>query len=524
MFKLLLLTSAILSVAISAEVFLKPTSTSGQDICLIFIQGAQISPEQYVPVTKEIQSALSPEFNVWVGIPEFILDMSNPLQIASKIDGARSTLQSQGMKASKCYIMAHSLGGVMSQIYASSYNQDIEAVILTGSFILRKYRVLNSNGLHSITFPVPILTIGGELDGLARISRTAESYWVQQKNLDASLNSTAHFPVVCLRGVNHMRFSSGTPPFLVKNRDLKSEVEELEAHQAIADAVRSFIVGLKKPVEFVKMRLLQTRFKDYTKELLTPFVEAMLLEGSYHFKPPCYASNLVNPVSPTCLKGSPWVQKAQELLGGLKNITYDINDNFHRVYSVTPIHLPKVDNECLTEGCTLKATTVSEAIYDTLDDFDTGFTPLGASEIKAKLVSRQQIYQHANIPSALFNETDSGNNCRLINEASYAWALKATGVDALARFQKHGESYTFGDDLGPYNAGPLWIWTYLNFTEKQDSNNNYVTEVRAPYMATPVDYFVSSAAGFHYCKLLSPVRALEWIYNDGLRRNYPIQP
>ncbi len=27
------------------------------------------------------------------------------------------------------------------------------------------------------------------------------------------------------------------------------------------------------------------------------------------------------------------------------------------------------------------------------------------------------------------------------------------------------------------------------------------------------------SAGFHYCKLLSPARIMEWIYVDGLRRN-----
>jgi len=33
-------------------------------------------------------------------------------------------------------------------------------------------------------------------------------------------------------------------------------------------------------------------------------------------------------------------------------------------------------------------------------------------------------------------------------------------------------------------------------------------------MRTPTDYPIGAAAGFHYCKLLSPFRALEWIYHD----------
>lgn len=35
-------------------------------------------------------------------------------------------------------------------------------------------------------------------------------------------------------------------------------------------------------------------------------------------------------------------------------------------------------------------------------------------------------------------------------------------------------------------------------------------------MRTPADYSISAAANFHYCKLLSPFRAMEWIYIDSL--------
>jgi len=70
-----------------------------------------------------------------------------------------------------------------------------------------------------------------------------------------------------------------------------------------------------------------------------------------------------------------------------------------------------------------------------------------------------------------------------------------------------------GEDMGPYNEGPLWIWTYMDY--KKDLEANTYT-VRSAMMRTPSDYFIGAAAGFHYCKVLSPFRALEWMMVDGL--------
>lgn len=57
-------------------------------------------------------------------------------------------------------------------------------------------------------------------------------------------------------------------------------------------------------------------------------------------------------------------------MSGLDNIKVD--DSSHHVYSIAPVHLPKIWNECKDNSCILNATTVSEAIYDNLDIVDTG--------------------------------------------------------------------------------------------------------------------------------------------------------
>jgi hypothetical protein len=38
-------------------------------------------------------------------------------------------------------------------------------------------------------------------------------------------------------------------------------------------------------------------------------------------------------------------------------------------------------------------------------------------------------------------------------------------------------------------------------------------------MRTPLNYFVKAAAGFHYCKVLSPFKAMEWMMTDALFDN-----
>ena len=76
---------------------------------------------------------------------------------------------------------------------------------------------------------------------------------------------------------------------------------------------------------------------------MQPLIDGMLLEGSYNLKPACYSANLVNPDLPTCLHGSKWVEQAQAGMAGDlpdKNAKINTMDNFHRVYTVTPVHLP----------------------------------------------------------------------------------------------------------------------------------------------------------------------------------------
>ena len=185
-----------------------------------------------------------------------------------------------------------------------------------------------------------------------------------------------------------MSFMSGEAPKNVRNHDLRADVDESTAHQTFATQMVSFIGQvLKQSFTGIDSKT--------TPQVMKGLVEAIELEGNYQLKPPCYGHETENPNVPTCWHGNPWTNMVTQItMGGTfanSHISVVNDDNFHRVQSIDPVHLPSVTTTCdknTKTDCVLKSITVSENKYDFLDELDTGFYPTSASEIKTKLNSR----------------------------------------------------------------------------------------------------------------------------------------
>ena len=229
-----------------------------------------------------------------------------------------------------------------------------------------------------------------------------------------------------------MQFSSGTPTSFVKDNDLIPQISEDEAHISFAKAISGFIdskIGNQS-------NYLDQKVKD-TSAILELILSGLRMEGSYHLKPPCFDYDLINKIRPICTHGSPWVETAQKIMDGLSGkMSFDmkVDDNFHRVYSVTPVHLPQINNQCNSlSPCTLDMVTVSDLNYETMDETDRGMYSNSAQEIRAKLLSRQHTYNNWGYPSTPF-DIDSSSHCSDINQKAYDWALNLVPVDVKERF------------------------------------------------------------------------------------------
>lgn len=122
---------------------------------------------------------------------------------------------------------------------------------------------------------------------------------------------------------------------------------------------------------------------------------------------------------PDCSKGSPWVEmNGQHIMGGQlpSNVKLSTEDNFHRVWTTNPVHLPQFNNTCEgSAACTLLSVTVTELINND-DMLDTGLVPVAASEMRTKLMSRQSTQKAAGVTNPDFHQLDEiGSRCGDIN-------------------------------------------------------------------------------------------------------------
>lgn len=217
-----------------------------------------------------------------------------------------------------------------------------------------------------------------------------------------------------------MSYMTGDAPSAVAKKDLVPDMDDETARKTFGAAIVSFLDKVTKQ-DF------SSDVESDTEKVLLPLIEGMEMEGYYNLKPPCYGHETENPRVPTCFAGNSWTNEfSQPTMGGdlgNSNVSVKNDDNFHRVQSVSPVHLPKITTECNykkeTETCEVDTITVSENYYDWLDKLDTGNWPIAATEIKTKLSSRQAVQEKAGHEFADFHELDEeGNRCAEINDKS----------------------------------------------------------------------------------------------------------
>ncbi|CAF1104945.1 unnamed protein product [Brachionus calyciflorus] len=504
--KYLYFISILLSIVFSTKcnIILKPEKISTTKAGFIFVQGAEIPAINYKKFALELQR----KFNgsLWVVLTEFPLNTPEPVLVNNVMSSAYDLLKKNGFdfdKKTPFFFGGHSLGGIIVQDYLiknfKSLPFNLIGLVLEGSFITRSNRSKKPSD-----FPA-VLTLGGELDGLARLTRISEAFYHDSpQSLDTSMT-------LVVNGMNHYQFSGeGDRTSTIIKNDIEPEITNEQARDEITSIINSFI-NLKlnrKNEDDIKLLF---KYANSTVDLVWPLIEGLNMEGFYHFNPPCSQGNV-----PNCTFGSPWSKQAQIYMGSIDTNKLNVFNEMRSVLGI-PEHFPSISNCTKSTECLLNISTITQNVYSTLDSLDNGLFPVAAGEARAKMASRQAVLEALFNKKYNFNETDSSSICGEINQMALNWALKRAPLNTIKRYLEKGKVLKIGQDVGPEATGFQWVFTSLKFTELRDDKNKTFVEVRSPTLKTPTDYSIKAIAGVHYCKLLTPARAIEWIYIDSVK-------
>ncbi|XP_071104987.1 uncharacterized protein [Haliotis cracherodii] len=460
---------------------LPPLIETGPEAALIIVPGAYLKGEAYIPLGTQIQ--LSAVLRLWVVVlGEFLDDLPNPVELPKGIANATAQLRKRGMTSDNIFLAGHSLGGVFVGEYGNSHAHELKGILLLASYITK------GNALSQ--YPIPVLTISGDLDGLTRITRIADTFQELKGDVAHNVSAMYRTPVVVMPGINHGQFASGTMPPSVLEKDIDPEVNLTTAHIAIARHCNDFmVVTLQQPTSHVtSAQAALTQAYRNTSSIMEPLLQMKTLDENKHLV-------------------SGWSVQAQKILAGNVGTTLQV---VNTVYDSVDFgsSKPKINK-----------TGQDEVVVDTYTHVDLPSNPLDIStnldsplQLEVKMKSRDAIVQAAT-PGAS-TVTDSAGSCREINEAATKLAVTSSSLRAQYRYRTRAvRPLVFKNDTN-LKTGLEWLPWKLQFTETE-----HALEVTSASLITPVDFVISSLAGMFYCKLLSPYRAMEWIYVDSLRNH-----
>ncbi|XP_064603039.1 uncharacterized protein LOC135468619 isoform X2 [Liolophura sinensis] len=467
---------------------LRTTNSIGMsDLTLIFTSlYTRVGLYIIVNTGVTLQNEAASRFRLWMGfIGGFENQVPNLLEIGSGFEKMLRRMYELGLAQHAAVMVAgHGYGGATLSDYVD-LNPDMFKALILFSHAPPRYQKMTD-------FTVPTLFMSGDLDGVMTIFTAAQLFQrvVQQSEFAPDLLYDT--PVVTLEGVNHTHYFSGKIPDNFTYTDIEGDISYPAAWGNISRYVVAFMITqAQAPAAEVPAAkaLLQAAFSDNQDRMGKIWaVQEMDQNDDGH---------------------SPWVEESQVNFVGLQGK----DQSRLRVSSdvVSEVELPPVKPKAALNGSVLMVETYVEVSPPRgLDKVNASFTP---TQLQAKMKSKDAVL------AMLPNVTAQTKNltCENLNMMCFQTAKSMASDIAQRRFIARGRKLQTEPDIEA-RTGVQWLTKQLllNYTPSGLNVTSYS-------LLTPTNFFIRAFAGMHYCKLLAPSRALEWIYVDSLRGTKPTE-
>jgi hypothetical protein len=225
--------------------------------------------------------------------------------------------------------------------------------------------------------------------------------------------------------------------------------------------------------------------------MVTPFLTAFQLEKAALTSPP------------SGVPAGPWCNVAQQKIVGLsaadasklkiepghcKLITDGLHQFEHQHTNYTVLPDGTLDVTCFS-AVEPHGTTITESQFS-------------AKSVDCKMVDATRVGEQLHVA------VNSSVQCSDVNRIAVEVALKLIPAKSRKRYEEKGRPFCFMADTSVFsNIGPLWLESSLKQTETteclQVTSSGLLSTITSPVYP-----------GNHYCKLLSPAAAMDWMMTD----------
>jgi hypothetical protein len=462
-------------------------------LSVVLFPGARVESDKYVEMAKAIVEQADGDVSVFIA--DRFANVTNPIEARGRVQTVINLMTRRGEDdvRSRIFLAGHSQGGI--GVYGLPVSMDLGGLILLGSYIPRTVLI----GQTLADYKKPVLTLGGELDGLTGVNYLAREAQSAQALAAEDDGIPLLKPVILLPGVNHMQFADGS----TIDGDLPAEVDTEAAHQAIAQRVVNFL-DIHAPAS--------TRGPEAAAAAQRIDVQTTL--------------GAIGPYVATAGVEAGWCERAQVRASALEAGSFERVDFDTRIY----------------KGVVGKAQFVLDKAKVQKDgDRYQLHLPVFVQESPGPLdiskdhaLSPESMWCKMRTQEALISETaaaasaEAAPGCAELNQ----WVIEETlgMLDASSQARLAARYGAVADwqtsvgtdrvEYGPFvisssQKGTGQAWVAGEFSMQPTEGGWKIDTVE---LKTGLDTWVPAFAGAHYCKLVTPGRIVEWATLFGLKQ------
>lgn len=465
-----------------------PENKTGSQVILIGLNGAFVDPNSYISLFQTIQNYSN--YTVYAALHKFPGNF--PKNLGETLPLTIAELKEHGANSSDVFMVGHSLGGFLGQDFLAENATGYKALILLGKFMRFKYKNPASD------FPVPVMTISGELDGLSKISRLAMSYNEMLRHPQGHIR----FPVAMLKGAFHSAFITGDIPAFINASDIKPEATLEEGWFTTAQLIDAFVdaqLNLDNLEDNAGAKFLYNYVYGYTLSLMQPLLNAFALEGN----PYLYNESLINTTKWVADHIYDQLGLSKDALAISPKVTELTDDT--EFYDAAP--------NAVLENEMLDYQVYTQKEYGEFENDDISNPPnQSAIWISVKYKTPSFVYSIAKL-----SLTAPEITCKVLNQKIIDEVMNSLPEDTKKRFEKWGVRLEAGDDI-EYKDHESWNASEANYSDHEGYIVFHSPKLQTPMINEGELATIGKSDGGLFCKLISPAKVAEWAYVDGLKR------